>query len=95
MEISTVILSCYPRFESRNARFFLLLIMICNLNGFRQIKKYMSTLNYLRSADACLTRTRTVMYWLSAPAITDSANKCHAFDGQFNQKSMGCSTMYD
>ena len=28
-------------------------------------------LNYLRSADTCLTRT--VIYWLSVPAITDSA----------------------
>ena len=26
------------------------------------------------------------MYWLSAPAITDSANKCHVFGGYFNQK---------
>ena len=26
------------------------------------------------------------MYWLSAPAITDSANKCHVFGGHFNQK---------
>ena len=38
----------------------------------------------------CLTRTRTVIYWLSAPAITDSAHKCHVFGGHFNQKSLAC-----
>ena len=41
------------------------------------MSRHISTLNYLRSADTCLIRTRTVIYWLSAPAITDSANKCH------------------
>ena len=30
------------------------------------------------------------MYWLSAPAITDSTNKCHVFGGNFNQKSVAC-----
>ena len=30
-------------------------------------------------------RTRTVIYWLSAPAITDSANKCHILGGHFNR----------
>ena len=49
---------------------------------------HISTLNYLRSADTCLTRTQTVIYWLSAPAITDSANKSHVFDGRFNPKSL-------
>ena len=28
------------------------------------------------------------IYWLSAPAIMDSANKCHVFGGHFNQKSL-------
>ena len=52
------------------------------------MSRHISTLNYLRSADTCLTRTRTVIYWLSAPATTDSANKCHVFDGRFNPKSL-------
>ena len=30
----------------------------------------------------------TVIYWLSVPAITDSANKCHVFGGHFNPKSL-------
>ena len=30
-----------------------------------------------------ITRTRTVIYWLSAPAITDNANKCHVFGDHF------------
>ena len=47
-----------------------------------------STLNYLRSADTCLTRTRTAMYWLSVPAITDSVNKCSVFGGHFNPNSL-------
>ena len=40
------------------------------------MSRHISTLNYLRSATTCLTRTRTVICWLSAPGITDSANKC-------------------
>ena len=52
------------------------------------MSRHISTLNYLWSAATCLTRTRTVIYWLSAPAITDSANKCHVFGGHFNQKSL-------
>ena len=55
--------------------------------------RYISTLNYLRSADTCLTRTRTVIYWLSVPAITDSANKCQVFGGHFNQKSLAACTL--
>ena len=38
--------------------------------------RHMSTLNYLPSAATCLTRTRTVIYWLSVPAISDSASTC-------------------
>ena len=48
----------------------------------------MSTLNYLRAEATCLTRTRTVICWLSAPGITDSENKCRVFGGRFNQKSL-------
>ena len=40
------------------------------------LSRHISTLNYLRSADTGLTRTRTVIYWLYVPAIADSANKC-------------------
>ena len=36
------------------------------------MSRHISTLNYLGSADTCLTRT--VIYWLSVPAVTDSAN---------------------
>ena len=35
------------------------------------------------------------MYWLSAPAITDSANKCHVFGGHFNQKSLARTQTWD
>ena len=52
------------------------------------MSRHISTLNYLRSAATCLTRTRTVICWLSAPGITDSANKCRVFGGRFNQKSL-------
>ena len=55
--------------------------------------RHISTLNYLRSANTCLTRTRTVIYWLSVPAITDSANKCHDFGGHFNPKSLVAHTL--
>ena len=55
--------------------------------------RHISTLNYLRSADTCLTRTRTVIYWLSVPAIMDSANKCHVFGGHLNPKSLAASTL--
>ena len=48
------------------------------------MSRHMATLNYLWSAATCLTRTRTVMYWLSVPAITDSANKFHFVGGNFN-----------
>ena len=41
------------------------------------MSRHISMLNYLCSAATCLTRTRTVIYWSSAPAIKDSANKCH------------------
>ena len=33
------------------------------------MSRHISTLNYLWLAATCLTRTRTVIYWLSAPAI--------------------------
>ena len=52
------------------------------------MSRHISTLNYPRSAATCLTRTRTVICWLSAPGITDSANKCRIFGGSFNQKSL-------
>ncbi len=55
--------------------------------------RHISTLNYLRSADICQTRTRTVIYWLSVPAITDSANKCNVFGGHFNPKSLAARTL--
>ena len=57
------------------------------------MSRHISTLNYLRSADTCLTRTRTVIYWLSVPAITDSSNKCHVFGGHFNPKSLAAGTL--
>ena len=50
------------------------------------MSRHISTLNYLRSAATCLTRT--VICWLSSPGITDSANKCRVFGGRFNQKSL-------
>ena len=52
--------------------------------------RHISTLNYLRSVDTCLMRTRTVIYWLYVPAITDRANKFRVFGGHFNPKSLGC-----
>ena len=52
------------------------------------MSRHISTLNYLRSAATCRTRTRTVICWLSAPGITDSANKCSVSGGRFNQKSL-------
>ena len=52
------------------------------------MSRHISTLNYLRSAATCLTWTRTVICWLSAPGITDSANKCRVFGGRFNQNSL-------
>ena len=52
------------------------------------MSRHISRLNYLWSAATCLTWTRTVIYWLSAPAITDSANKSHVFGGHFSQKSL-------
>ena len=55
------------------------------------MSRHIATLNYLRSADTCLTRTRTVIYWLSVPAITDSANKCRIFDYHLNPKSLAAS----
>ena len=50
------------------------------------MSRHISTLNYLRSAATCLTRT--VICWLSAPGITDSANNYGVFGGRFNQKSL-------
>ena len=55
--------------------------------------RHISTLNYLRSADLCLTRMWTVIYWLSVPTITDSANKFHVFGGHFNPKSLAARTL--
>ncbi len=52
------------------------------------MSRHNSTLNYLRPADTCLTRTQTLIYWLSVPAITDSVNKCRVFGGHFNPKSL-------
>ena len=57
------------------------------------MSRHIPTLNYLRSADTCLTRTRTVLYWLSVPAITDSANKCRVFSVHFNPKSLAAPTL--
>ena len=52
------------------------------------MSRHISTLNYLRSADTCLTRTRTVIYWLSAPAITDSVNIMQRFRRSFQANSL-------
>ena len=57
------------------------------------MSRHISTLNYLRSADTCLTRTRTVIYWLSVPAITDNTNKCFVFGSHFNPKSLAARTL--
>ena len=57
------------------------------------MSQHISTLNYLPSADTCLTRTRTVIYWLSVPAITDSASKYRVFGGHFNPKSLAARTL--
>ena len=57
------------------------------------MSQHISTLNYLRSADTCLTQTRTVIYWLSVPAITDSENKCHVFGGHVSPKSLAVRTL--
>ena len=51
------------------------------------MSRHISTLNYQRSAATCLTRTRTVICWLSAPGITDSVNKCRYFRGHCRPKS--------
>ena len=47
------------------------------------MSRHISTLHYLPSADTCLTRTRTVIYWLSVPAITDIASKLRVFGDNF------------
>ena len=53
------------------------------------MSRHIPKLNYLRTADdTCLTLTRTVIYWLSVPVITDSSNTCRVFGGHFNQKSL-------
>ena len=52
------------------------------------MSRHISTLHFLQSADTCLTWTRTVIYWLFVPAITDSVNKCCVFDGHVNPKSL-------
>ena len=52
------------------------------------MSRHITTLNFLLSADTCLTRTRTVIYWFSVPAITDSVNKCSVFGGHFNPNSL-------
>ena len=57
------------------------------------MSRHISTLNYLGPADTCLTRTQTVIYWLSVPAITDSANKCRVFGGHFNPTSLAARTL--
>ena len=56
------------------------------------MSRHISTLNYLRSAATCLTRTRTVIVWLSAPSITDSVNKCRDFRGHVRPKSLASLT---
>ena len=54
--------------------------------------RHISTLNYLRSADTCLKRTRPVICWLSVPA-NDSANKCLVFGVHINPKSLAARTL--
>ena len=36
---------------------------------------------------------RTLIYWLSVPAITDRVNKCCVFGGHFNPKSLAAHTL--
>ena len=43
--------------------------------------------------DTCRTRTRTVIYWLSVPVITDSSNTYCVFGGDFNPKSLAARTL--
>ena len=56
------------------------------------MSRHISKLNYLRSADTCLTRTRTVIYWLSALARFNkkSLARTHTIncDRQFVQMSV-------
>ena len=59
------------------------------------MSRLISTLNYLRLADTCLTRTRTVIYWFSEPAITDSVNKYRVFGGHFNPRSLVHTLTFD
>ena len=55
------------------------------------MSRHVSTLNYLPSADTC--PTRTVIYWLSVPAIMDRASKLRVFGGHFNPKSLAAHTL--
>ena len=50
------------------------------------MSQHISTLNYLRSADTCLTRTRTVIYWLSVPVISGQYKQMPRFGWSFQPK---------
>ena len=53
------------------------------------MSRHISTLNYLRSADTCLTRTQTVIKILVVRTCYNGQfNKCHIFGGHFNPKSL-------
>ena len=55
--------------------------------------RHISTFNYLRSADTCLTRTRTVIYWLYVPVISGQYKQSHVLGGNFNPKSLAARTL--
>ena len=57
------------------------------------MSRYISMLNHLWLADTCLTWTRTVICWLSAPGITDSVNKFCVFGRHFIPKSLASLTL--
>ncbi len=61
MEISIVILSCVILGLNPEMPVFIRLIMICNLNGFRQIK-YIHTYDHNLSNTAVITITGSVQH---------------------------------
>ena len=62
MEISIVILSCVILGLNPEMPVFIRLIMICNLNGFRQIK-YIHTYIYIRYIHKCITVSTVPRDW--------------------------------
>ena len=53
------------------------------------MSRHISTLNYLRSAATCLTRTRTVICWLSAPGINGQCQQMSRFPWTLYAKIAG------